>query len=214
MADPSSVCVVAGQGGAPVSGSPREADSWDPVPKPLPVTAGQESPCSKVHLAPVLLPLLGCSVQVGEDLDGNFSSLSFASGSAPKGVSKGSQARCAGLWAGPSLLGGAVQAGYERTWTLDIQGQMGKKDGGIGEHYEQWSWVCVYGCASQPPTGGFGAGLPCQEVLFYQTSTFMVNSLCHHSSWESKNELTCAPQEQYLPSFQQRNQRQSLVRYN
>lgn len=59
---------------------------------------------------------------------------------------------------------------------------------------------------------GFGAGLLCQGVLFYQASTFMVNNLCHHPSWESKNELTCAPQAQYLPSFQQR--KQSLVRYN
>lgn len=60
MANPSCTCVVAGQGGAPFSGSPREADFWDAVPKALPVTAGHASSHSKVHLAAVLLPLLGC----------------------------------------------------------------------------------------------------------------------------------------------------------
>lgn len=60
MANPGCTCVVAGQGGAPFSGSPREADFWDAVPKALPVTAGHASSHLKVHLAAVLLPLLGC----------------------------------------------------------------------------------------------------------------------------------------------------------
>lgn len=208
-ANPSSACVVAGQGGAPVPGSPREADSRDAVPKSLPVTAGQASSHSKVHLAPVLLPLLGCSVQVGEDLDGNFSPLSFASGSIPKGVRKGS-------WASLGVQGFG-QGSWEVQSRWDMRGhepwisrsKCEKKVVGLvskmsrDQHMHELVCMALQGSCGQ----GFGAGFLCQGVLFYQASTFMVNNLCHHPSWESKNELTCAPQEHYLPSFQQRKQR-------
>lgn len=170
MADPSSVCVLAGQGGAPVSSSPREADSWDPVPKPLPVMAEQESSHSKVHLAPVLLPLLGCSVQVREDLDGNFSSLSFASGSVPKGVSKGSRASLGvqGFGQGPACWEEQCRQDMRAQEPWTSRSRWGKEMLGLvsmmscDQHMQEFVCVAVQtNCVE-----GFGAGILCQRGLF------------------------------------------------
>lgn len=114
---------------------------------------------------------------------------------------------CAGL-----SQGGCSDSGMWEGMNTAYQGDNGEKQWWI---WSAWwavthtrvSW-CVWLCKLMVWQGS-GAGF-----LSYQASMLMVNNLCYHPSWESKNEWPCAPQEQYLSSPQQRTQSQSSVRYN
>lgn len=92
-----------------------------------------------------LLPLMGCSVQVGQDPDGTFSSVSCG----PQNLQQGIMSWSGGVRGHPREA--AVTVGCERGWTLGIKEIMGKSSDGFGQHDGPWHthvWVGVCGCAS------------------------------------------------------------------
>ena len=213
MANPSPAYVGAGRGEPPVSGSAWGCRFLRSCPQTSTVRAGQAVSHWKAHLALGSPALVGLFHVGGRSWWEPLLSVPCWWQRSPKRSVKdhepwGWVCRALGSSGLPAERLQCVQEMREdENWIA--RSSMGQRDGGFGQHDEPWPthvWVSMYGCTSQLCDKGLQLVFCGGGFLSYQTSMFMVSNLCCCISWESRNRLPCAPQEQYLSSFEQGSQ--------